>query len=140
MTDIFTLHVAATLAVALVLGGMVFFAAMFTPLIFAKLATETASGFIRQIFPVYYRVMAALSIAAALPIWYRAEAWVMAAVGALFIAAMVALMPAINRARDGRAAGDQVAARRFARLHRASVLINLAQLIAVLVVFLRLVR
>ncbi len=140
MTDIFTLHIAATLAVALVLGGMVFFAAMFTPLIFAKLETETASGFIRQIVPVYYRVMAALSIAAAAPIWYRAEAWVMAAVGALFIAAMMLLMPAINRARDGRAAGDQAAARRFARLHRASVLINLAQMIAVLIVFLRLVR
>ena len=140
MTKILTLHVAATLLVALVLGGMVFFAAMFTPLIFAKLETETASGFIRQIFPVYYRVMAALSIAAALPIWYRAEAWAMAAVGALFNAAMVLLMPAINRARDGRAAGDQAAARRFARLHRASVLINLAQMIAVLVVFLRLVR
>ncbi len=140
MTEIFTLHIAATLAVALVLGGMVFFAAMFTPLIFAKLETETASGFIRQVFPVYYRVMAALSIVAALPIWYRAEAWVMAAVGALFIAAMVALMPAINRARDGRAAGDQAAARRFATLHRASVLINLAQMIAVLAVFLRLVR
>lgn len=132
MADIFTLHVAATLLVALVLGGMVFFAAMFTPLIFAKLETETASGFIRQVFPVYYRVMAALSIVAALPIWYRAEAWVMAAVAALFIAAMVALMPAINRARDAR--------RRFALLHRLSVLINLAQLVAVLVVFLRLVR
>jgi hypothetical protein len=140
MADIFTLHVAATLLVALVLGGMVFFAAMFTPLIFAKLETETASGFIRQVFPVYYRVMAALSIVAALPIWYRAEAWVMAAVAALFIAAMVALMPAINRARDARTAGDQAARRRFALLHRLSVLINLAQLVAVLVVFLRLVR
>ena len=140
MADIFTLHVAATLLVALVLGGMVFFAAMFTPLIFAKLETETASGFIRQVFPVYYRVMAALSIVAALPIWYRAEAWVMAAVAALFIVAMVALMPAINRARDARTAGDQAARRRFALLHRLSVLINLAQLVAVLVVFLRLVR
>ena len=140
MAGIFTLHVGATLLVALILGGMVFFAAMFTPLIFKRLPAETASGFIREIFPVYYRLMAAFSIAAALPIWYRVEAVAMAAVGVVFIAQWQLLLPAINRARDGRDAGDEAAARRFARLHRVSVLINLAQMVAVLVVFLRLVR
>ncbi len=140
MAGIFTLHIGATLLVALVLGGMVFFAAMFTPLIFMRLPAETASSFIREIFPVYYRVMAALSIVAALPIWYRAEAVAMAAVGGVFIAVWQLMLPAINRARDGRDAGDGAAARRFATLHRASVLINLAQMIVVLAVFLRLVR
>ncbi len=140
MAGYFTLHVLASLLTALALGGMVFFAAMFTPLIFKRLPPETAAGFIRQVFPVYYRAMAILTIAAGLPIWYRPEAWVMAAVGIGFMGARGMLMPRINTARDGRAAGDDAAARRFALLHRVSVVINLAQMVAVLAVFLRLVK
>lgn len=140
MADYFTLHILASLLTALALGGMVFFAAMFTPLIFKRLPPEIAAGFIRQVFPVYYRVMAILTLAAGLPIWYRPEAWVMAAVGGGFMASAGLLMPRINTARDGRDAGDAAAARRFRALHRVSVLINLAQMIAVLAVFQRLVK
>jgi len=42
------------------------------------------------------------------------------------------LMPQINRARDGEAAGDRGAALRFQRLHRLSVVINGLQWLALL--------
>ena len=134
--DFLTFHVAATVLTALVLGGMVFFAAVFAPLVFAKLPAETAGGFIRQVFPVYYRVMGFVSLAAALPIWYRIDAWIMGGVGVVFLFLWAVLLPVINAARDSGAPGE----RRFNLLHRLSVLINLCQMIAVLVVFLRLVR
>ena len=134
--DFLTFHVAATVLTALVLGGMVFFAAVFAPLVFTKLPAETAGGFIRQVFPVYYRVMGFVSLAAAMPIWYRIDAWIMGGVGVVFLFLWAVLLPVINAARDSGTAGE----RRFNLLHRLSVLINFGQMIAVLVVFLRLVR
>ncbi len=48
------------------------------------------------------------------------------------------LMPRINAARDRMLAGDETSGRRFNQLHRASVVINLLQLLAALVVLVRL--
>jgi hypothetical protein len=79
-----------------------------------------------------------LTILAALGIWYRGEAVALAAVGVAFVLVLALLLPAINRARDGRDAGDEKATARFQRLHRLSVAINLGQMIVVAVVFLRL--
>lgn len=136
--DLPTFHVIAMFFTALALGGMAFFAFFMTPLVFAKLEREVAAGFLRAVFPVYFQVMAILSVVAALPIWYRAEAVVMAGVAAGFVFVKVLLLPPINRARDLRDQGDAAAAARFKRLHRLSVLINLAQMIAVAAVFVRL--
>ena len=143
--DWLTYHTLSIFVTALVLGGMVFFGFFMTPLVFAKLERPVAAGFLRTVFPIYYQVMAVLSVLAALPIWYRSEAVGMAGVAAIFVFVKVFLLPPINRARDARdqyadgTGGDAQGEARFKRLHRLSVLINLAQMIGVGVVFFRLV-
>lgn len=133
-------HLVTTLPLlltGLVLGGMTFFAFVFAPLVFIKLPAETAGSFIRQVFPVYYRVFAAAAALAALAAWGRIDAIVLALVAGGFLLAWLWLMPRINQARDVSAV-DAAAGARFGRLHRLSVLINAGQLIAVLIVFVRL--
>ena len=51
---------------ALIIGGMFFFAAIMTPLVFTKLSPEISGPFIRQAFPVYSQAMAGMTLAAAL--------------------------------------------------------------------------
>jgi hypothetical protein len=136
--DGLTLHSVALTFTALLLGGMVFYAAFMTPLVFAKLERPVAASFLRAVFPIYYQVMAVLAVLAALPIWYRMEASVLAGIAFLFVLIKYLLLPIINRARDARDAGDETGTKRFARLHRLSVLINLFQMLTVLWVFLRL--
>lgn len=126
-----------------VFGGMAFFAFVYAPLVFTKLPAATAGSFIRAVFPVYYRVMGGAAVAAGLLLLPGGEAWIMLAVGAAFLAVMLVLMPRINAARDASLAGAEAgraapAAKLFSRLHRASVVINFVQMLAVLGVLLRL--
>lgn len=134
-----TSELLASLCTALILGGMASFAFVYAPLVFRKLPTDVAGGFIREVFPVYYKVLAALSVLAAALLWRRWEGVVLACVAALFLFSLLWLMPQINAARDAGRAGAAEAIRRFARLHRASVVINGAQLVAVLLAFVGLV-
>ena len=53
------------LLTGLLLGGMIFFAFVFAPLVFKMLPADTAGACIRQIFPAYYQVFAAASVLAA---------------------------------------------------------------------------
>lgn len=129
----------ATLLCAIALGGMVFFAAFFAPLIFRKLAPEVAGTFIREVFPVYYLSLIALTVLATLLLWNQPEAPVLAATALLFLFARFVLMPRINQARDASAAGDQAEGEAFVRLHHLSVIINVAQMAALVVVFVRLI-
>lgn len=128
----------ATLLAALALGGMVFFSFVMAPLTFRTLPAETAALLIRASFPVYYRLMAAFTGAAAVLVWHRAEAIALALLCAAFVLAWLVLLPRINTHREGKAAGDAAATRAFARLHRLGVALNLAQLVILLVVFMRL--
>ncbi|HSO42644.1 MAG TPA: DUF4149 domain-containing protein [Rhodospirillales bacterium] len=137
------LVVVAGVVAAAVFGGMVFFAFVYAPLVFIKLPAETAGPFIRAVFPVYYKVMGAAAFAAALFLMPRVESFIMIAVGAVFFLVMLLLMPRINAARDASVTGagngtDGLAAKRFSRLHRASVIINFVQMLAVLAVVVRL--
>lgn len=135
-------HLAGATLTAAVFGGMVFFAFVFAPLVFTKLPAATAGGFIRAVFPVYYKAMGGASLAAGALILPQGQAVVMIAVGAVFFAVMLLLMPRINAARDASLAANAgataPAAKTFSRLHRASVVINFAQMLAVLIVLLRL--
>jgi uncharacterized protein DUF4149 len=130
--------VAGTLFSAVALGGMIFFAAVFAPLVFRKLPAKTAGGFVRDVIPVYYASAAGLTGLAALCLWSRPEALVLAAVALLFVFARYVLMPRINRARDASLDGDPDEGEVFARLHRVSVMVNLAQMAALLAAVLRL--
>ena len=133
----------ALIAVAGIWGGMAFFALVYAPLVFIKLDAATAGAFIRGVFPVYYLAMGTVSLAAAVLLAVgtthgRLEVAVMAGVCTLFWVARQALVPRINRARDGRET-DPGARTRFERLHRLSVAINALQLLAVLVLLARFV-
>ena len=136
------IHAASLVAVAGVFGAMTFFAFVYAPLVFIKLGTETGGRFIREVFPVYYVAMGATSIAAAVLLAFAsaargADALAMAGMGVVFFLARFVLLPIINRNRDAGQAGDLAAKKRFDALHRASVVVNAVQMLAVLVVLVR---
>ncbi|MDJ0740084.1 MAG: DUF4149 domain-containing protein [Gammaproteobacteria bacterium] len=117
-------------------GSMLFFAAVVAPLVFRALSAAAAGAFLRAFFPRYYlwgiAVAAAAAALAAFVDWRAFAAC--AAVALLFVYARQSLMPKINAARDASQDGDAAAAARFERLHRISVLINAAQLLALLAI------
>ena len=136
------IHAAGLVAVAAVFGGMAFFAFVYAPLVFIKLGTEAGGRFIREVFPVYYLAMGTTSLTAAVLLAFSnasrgADALAMACIGIVFFLARFVLLPIINRNRDAGQAGDLAAKKRFDALHRASVIVNAVQMLAVLVVLVR---
>jgi hypothetical protein len=141
MSAILSFATLAAFAAALLVGGMLFFAAVTAPMVFTTLDSATAGHFIRRIFPVYYLVMfafAAVAALAAIPV-LPVDAGVLAVVAAAFVVARQGLMPRINALRDREVAGDTAAGARFQRLHRVSVWLNAAQFLAAAVILLRLI-
>ena len=124
------------LCAAALLGGMLFFAAVVAPQVFRTLAAEDAGRFLRALFPRYYlyvAVTAAVAAAAAIPA-HPATALALGAVALSTLAVRQLLVPRLNRWRDAELGGDPAAGRAFARGHRVSVLINVAQLVTVVAV------
>lgn len=140
MADYLTLAMAAKLLMALLLGGMVWFSFVFAPLVFKKLPKETAGNFISQVFPVYYWSSLVLTFLAMVTATDWTDRIILACVAGLFGIAIFGFLPSMNGLRDKANAGDEAARTAFARWHGISMAVNLAQIIAVLVAFLRLVR
>ncbi|MCR9221040.1 MAG: DUF4149 domain-containing protein [Alphaproteobacteria bacterium] len=123
------------LIAAALLGAMLFFAAIVAPSVFRFLEGEAAQRFLRGIFPRYYvagLAVALLAAAAAGAADDWAAAGLLAAVAGGFGVSRWGLVDRINAARDADLTGDAAAGARFKALHRASVLINLAQMLALL--------
>jgi len=118
-----SVDIAAFFAAA-VLGAMLFFASVVAPLVFAHFPESDAGAFIRRLFPRYYDVLAVATALGSLFALGSAVGALMSAVMVLFVFSRFWLMPRINDARD---AGREA---RFALLHRASVVINMAQILA----------
>lgn len=116
-----------------------FFGAIMAPLVFTRLDAATAGPFIRATFPRYYLYVLAASAlgAAGLALTDPVSAIVLATVAAVTVWLRQGLMLRINALRDAELGGDAAAAPRFAQLHRLSVGINGAQLLAVLGVMVR---
>jgi hypothetical protein len=126
------------LAMAALVGGIVFFTLVVAPIVFRILGTEAGGRFVRALFPRYYLWNAILG-AVALPSFvagplcfpeYRGPAvGVQSAILLAIILVMLysgnSLVPQINRARDE----GPVASDRFERLHRRSVVLNAAAMI-----------
>ncbi len=136
MLDWATFEAFGIFLTALMMGGMVFFAFVLTPIAFTRMSEAGGAEVIRTTFPYYYRVMAVLSVGASLMVTGSTEAIVLAANGITFALVLIFLRPRVVRAREARDAGDAAAAT-FQRLHRASVAINLSQLAIVTVIFFR---
>lgn len=128
-------------ATSILLGSMAFFYAVMAPLIFTKLEAAIAGPFIRQVFPWYYIVVISLSAIAGLflALYRPGDALLLGAVCAAGVMSRQRLMPKINRARDAVLSGDRSAETRFSRLHKLSVWINAAQIIAVAILLARFV-
>ena len=124
------------IAASFLLGSMVFFAAVTAPAVFAFLPEDARGSFLRGVFPRYYAWGIAVSaIAAVLAVPAdRLSAAILGLVTMAFLAVRQVVAPRINRAREGREAGIEAAKAAFARLHRLSVLINLAQMLALIAV------
>lgn len=135
----YTLDALGLIAVATLFGAMAFFSFVMAPLIFVKLDPASAGRFVRGIFPWYYLVVGLLAVLAlaALAAVRPVDAGIMLLVALGALIARHVLMPRINRHRDAMLAGEAAAERTFNRLHRLSVLINAAQLLAVVAVMIR---
>lgn len=128
------MKIAALLSAALLFGGMTLYSFGFAPLVFTALKPDVAGGLLRKAFPHYYLfvlVTAALAAATLAPL-DGFGALLMAGTAIVAVLARQTLMPAINRARDG---GEKS---RFDQLHGVSVVLNMAQLGAVVWVLVRL--
>lgn len=133
------LNILALFAVAILLGGMIFFAAVMAPLVFTRLPAQQSGSFIRAVFPVYYLYVLCGSLVAALTLAPRWEAAGMAGVALLTVWLRQWLMPRINTASDAARAGDVRAQKWFDRSHRFSVIVNFLQIVVVGVVLARFV-
>jgi len=125
MDSLYSVDIAALFAAA-ILGAMLFFAAVVAPLVFAHFPEADAGAFIRRLFPRYYDVLAVVTAIGSLFALGSVVGALMSAVVVLFVVSRFWLMPRINAARD---AGREA---RFTLLHRASVVINTAQILALL--------
>jgi hypothetical protein len=131
-------HLAAIILCALALGGMVFFAGVFAPLVVRRLPAEAANALISDITPHYCTVLVLLCGASAALLWNRPEAPVLAAVAGLFAFSRFALMPRLDKARRASVVGDPEETEMFSSLHSLSTLVHFAQMAALIAVFLRL--
>jgi len=120
--------VALALAAAC-LGAMLFFSIGVAPVIFRVLDMESGARFVRALFPVYYAACGTIAAAASLAAIGRWPGWVLLLTALLFVYLRQGLMPAINRSRDAALAGEAAAGARFDRRHRASVVLNGAQMV-----------
>lgn len=127
----------AWLGLAAWLGAMLLFAAVTAPTVFRTLDSASAGRFLRRLFPRYYAFGLAASLlylVATVGLVTRGEVvggiWLIAG-GVFLVAAVVAslaLIPAINAARDA----GVTEANRFRRLHHLSVLLNLLSMVVTL--------
>mgnify|MGYP005728308541 FL=1 len=129
----------ALYVVAATLGAMLFFAVGVAPTVFQALPIAEAGLFLRTLFPRYYL---ALIVGSGLAggLWISsaplaaAVCWLIA-LSTLWI--RQSLVPRINQLRDADLAGDAAAGKRFATLHRVSVIINMVQLLALVALLLK---
>ena len=126
----------ALFATSLLVGGMVFFAALVAPIVFRVLSAEQGGVFIRALFPRYYVWVLGCSAAAAVALFplSKPDSGLMAAVAGLAWWLRQVLMPRINALSDRAKAGDAAAQRGFDRGHKLSVIANLLQMVAAAVV------
>jgi hypothetical protein len=128
------LHAIALYATAILLGAMLFFSFALTPMIFLKLEATIAAGFVRTLFPLYYLIIIVLGAAAALTLASAERpipAALMALVAAFAVMTRQLLIPRLDALRPLKEANDEKATRQFKALHRFSVLLNMAQIVAV---------
>ena len=129
----------ALYVVAATLGAMLFFAVGVAPPVFQALPIEQAGLFLRKLFPRYYLALIMGSGVAGC-LWIKSAPFAAAVCWLIALSTLwirQSLVPRINQLRDAEIAGDAAAGTRFATLHRVSVIINMVQLLALVVLLLK---
>ena len=125
----------AHLGLASLVGGMLFFGAVMAPLVFLHLPLPVAGPFIRAAFPWYYGYCLGAAGVAALGLLLRRD-WlgVLVPVAVILLTCWLWLwlLPALDAMR---ATGDVAG---FTRGHRISVWVNGAELLAAVMLLVRL--
>lgn len=127
----------ALYATAILLGTMLFFSFIVTPVAFKALEGDNVSKYLRALFPLYYLVIIICGAVGALTLALSENpmpASLLTAVAGLALLMRQFMLPRLDALRAGRAAGEPAATRQFKRLHGLSMVVNLAQIVAVLVV------
>ncbi|MBT6442313.1 MAG: DUF4149 domain-containing protein [Alphaproteobacteria bacterium] len=133
MPDFSPFALAATALAATLAGIMLFFAAVVTPAVFKTLERAEAGQVVRTLFPKYYvlgTVLAATAAGLAGIDCALVATALLAGVAGLFALERLVMLPMIDKHRAGRASGEPAATRKFGALHRASVFLNMGQLLA----------
>lgn len=124
----------ALYATAILLGAMLFFSVVVTPVAFKALEGDNISTYLRALFPHYYLVIVICGAVGALTLVLNAQplpSSLLALVAGFALLLRQAVLPRLDALRAGRAAGEPIATRQFRRLHGLSMAVNLAQIVAV---------
>ena len=119
----------AAILAAMSLGAMLFFSAIVAPTTFAALPSDHAGAFLRALFPKYFLINGVVAGVAGLLVLGRTESMLLLGCCAAMLAVTVWMIPIINAARDRMLAGTAGAKAEFASWHRASVVVNLLEMI-----------
>ena len=128
------LTVLGLLTTSTLFGGMLLYSFGFAPLLFKYCSVEQAGYLLRVAFPWYYLFVITISLIGAICALVGGHVDIFKLMIPVVLFALYArqrLMPQINLASDGRAAGDAAAKKRFNLLHGASMAINFAQIAVV---------
>jgi len=121
-----TAGAASMLLVAGVVGIMAFFTIVLAPTVFKVLPQEWAGVYVRAFFPKYYAFLGVVTAVAAYLAIESTTIAVLSLCASVFFVSLWILTPRINAARN---LGKN---RVFGLLHGTSVIINLAQMLALL--------
>ena len=107
-------------------GFIIFQSAINAPLIFKTLHIDQARPFLRSVFPILFKTVAALGVVMVVLALLNDNHWITLAICVFTVilsTTCALLVPATNRASD---AGDQ---QQFQRLHKISVMLTVAVLV-----------
>jgi hypothetical protein len=127
-------NILASLGLAALVGGMLFFGAVMAPLVFTHLPLTIAGPFIRSAFPFYYGYMIIASLVGLIGYWLRREVGSALALLLIVVVAVWLWLWFLPHMDALRVAGDTAG---FNEAHRESVWINGGQMLIALAVLVR---
>ena len=127
-------NILASLGLAALVGGMLFFGAVMAPLVFTHLPLNIAGPFIRSAFPFYYGYMIIASLVGVIGYWLKREVGSSLALLVILVATVWLWLWFIPHLDALRVAGNNAG---FNAGHTKSVWINGGQLIIALAVLIR---
>ena len=123
--------------VSLLLGSMLFFGIIVTPVAFDSLESDSASNYMRKLFPRYFLWGILLSgLALAVCVFHSPKSAVLMTLVLMgFIYSKHWLVPKIHTAKDQfNESGSHQHKARIAALHKRSVIINATQVILLVII------